>query len=203
MDEKELQELDNKLEKAKEEANKSKELSNFVKDEINTQYEKDKQEVSNSVGFKQLTKEITERSAKAILTEDMIKVLNAEQKNELALHILNCQKEQIEYRKKHEKKVILEDVKADVFNKKVEALKKKYGYLYDKDENGNILNFVPSKTYNKYKAFCNWWENTTDGFKKIVKGSLKVLFWSAIASLVIILGYKFFSWISSINIPKV
>lgn len=198
MDEEKLQELDNKLEEAK----KNAQLSNLVKNEINSQYEKDKQEVANSVSFKQLTKEITERSAKAILTEDMIKVLTAEQKNELALHILECQKEQMTYRKKHEKKVILEDVKAEIFNKKVEALKKKYGYLYEKDENGNILNFVPSKSYNKYRAFCNWWENTTDGFKKIVKGTLKVVFWVSVASLVGILLYKGFTWFSNINIPK-
>lgn len=203
MDEKELQELDKRLEEVRQEAQKNNEISNLVKNEIKSQYEKDKQEVVNSDGFKLLSKEITERAAKAMLTEDMLRVLSAEQKNELALHILECEKEKIQYRKKKEKKVILEDVKADVFNKKVEALKKKYGYLYEKDENGNILNFVPSKTYNKYRAFCNWWENTTDGFKKIVKGTLKVLFWTSVAGLVVMLGYKFFNWVNSVNIPKV
>ena len=199
MDEKELQALNEKLEKAKEEA----QLSNFVKNEINSQYEKDKQEIANSVSFKQLTREITERSAKALLTEDMLKVLSAEQKNELALHILECEKQKIEYRKKKEKKVVLEEVKAEIFNKKVEALKKKYGYLYEQDTDGNLINFVPSKTYNKYKAFCNWWDNTTDSFKKIVKGSLKVIFWCSLVAIVIILGYKFFDWVNSVNIPKV
>lgn len=203
MDEKELEALNDKLEKAKEEAVEKNKLSTFVKKEIDTQYEKDKQEIINSDSFKLLSKEIMERTAKAMLTEDMLKVLSAEQRNELALHILECEKEKIQYRKKKEKKVVLEDVKADVFNKKVEALKKKYGYLYEKDSEGNILNFVPSKTYNKYKAFCNWWDNTTDGFKKIVKGALKVLFWSGIAALVIMLGYKFFDWANSVNIPKV
>ena len=106
------------------------------------------------------------------------------------------------YNKKKLNKVILEEVQAEVFNKKVEALKKKYGYLYQKDENGNIINFIPSKTYNKYRAFCHWWENTTDGFKKIVKGTLKVLFWSAIVGLVVLVGYKIFDWISSVNIPN-
>lgn len=198
MDEKDLQELDNKLEVAKKQAN----ISALVKDQIQSQYENNKQQLVNNEDFKKLTQEITERTAKAELGKDMLEVLSKEQKNELALYVLECEKQQIEYRKKHEKKVILEEVQAEVFDKKVKALKKKYGYLYKKDENGEIVNFIPSKAYNKYRAFCHWWENTTDGFKKIVKGTLKVLFWCAIVGLVVLVGYKLFDWISSVNIPN-
>lgn len=200
MDEERLNELDKKLEQARNEANS---ISTFVKNEIKSQYEKDKQNLINSEDFKKLTKEITERTAKAELSKDMLAVLNEEQKNELALHILQCEKQKIEYRKKKEKQVVKEEVKAEVFNKKVVALKSKYGYLYDKDDNGEIKNFVPIKIYNKYRSFVNWWDNTTDGFKKITKGILKGLFWTGIVALVIILGYKFFDWVNSLNIPKV
>lgn len=199
MDEKTLQEMDEKLEEAKKNANS---ITSLVKTEIKNQYDKDKQQLTNSDDFKNLTKEITERTAKAELGKDMLNVLNEEQKNELALYMLQCEKQKISYRKKKEKKVILEDVKADIFNKKVEALKKKYGYLYEKDENGNILNFVPSKSYNRYRAFVNWWDNTSDGFKKITKGILKALFWSLIVGVVAVLGYKLFMFVNGLNLPK-
>lgn len=200
MDEQKLAEMEEKLEKAQQEANS---ISTHVKKEIEQQYQKDKQQLSNNEDFQRLTKEITDRTAKAILTEDMIKVLSAEQKNELALHILQCEKEKIEYKKKKEKSIVKEEVKAEVFNRKVEALKKKYGYLYEKDENGNIKNFVPNKAYNQYRSFVNWWDNTSDGFKKITKGVLKTLFWSGVVALVIMLGYKALKWVNSLQIPQV
>lgn len=201
MTEEELQELDKRLELAK--AQSTNTVSTYVKEEIKNQYEKDKQQLTNSEDFKQLTKEITERTAKAQLSADMLAVLSEEQKNELALFVLDCEKQKIEYRKKEEKAVILEEVKADVFNKKVEVLKKRYGYLYEKDNEGNILNFVPNKRYNQYRAFCNWWENTSDGFKKIVKGCLKIGMWTLIIALVGIFGVKVFNWIRTINIPSI
>lgn len=199
MDEKDLQEMDKKLEEAKQNAGS---ITSLVKTEIKNQYDKDKQQLTNSDDFKKLTKEITERTAKAELSKDMLNVLNEEQKNELALYMLQCEKQKILYRKQKEKKVILEDVKADIYNKKVEALKKKYGYLYQKDENGNILNFVPSKSYNKYKAFVNWWDNTSDGFKKITKGILKAVFWTLVVGIVVVFGYKLFMFVNSLNLPK-
>lgn len=199
MDEKDLQEMDNKLEEAKRNVGS---ITSLVKTEIKNQYDKDKQQLTNSDDFKKLTKEITERTAKAELSKDMLTVLNEEQKNELSLYLLQCEKQKISYRKQKEKKVILEDVKADIYNKKVEALKKKYGYLYQKDENGNILNFVPSKSYNKYKAFVNWWDNTSDGFKKITKGVLKAIFWTLIVGVVAVLGYKLFMFVNGLNLPK-
>ena len=199
MDEKDLQEMDKKLEEAKQNAGS---ITSLVKTEIKNQYDKDKQQLTNSDDFKKLTKEITERTAKAELSKDMLNVLNEEQKNELALYLLQCEKQKILYRKQKEKKVILEDVKADIYNKKVDALKKKYGYLYQKDENGNILNFVPSKSYNKYKAFVNWWDNTSDGFKKITKGVLKAIFWTLVVSVVAVLGYKLFMFVNGLNLPK-
>ena len=199
MDEKDLQEMDKKLEEAKQNAGS---ITSLVKTEIKNQYDKDKQQLTNSDDFKKLTKEITERTAKAELSKDMLNVLNEEQKNELALYMLQCEKQKILYRKQKEKKVILEDVKADIYNKKVEALKKKYGYLYQKDENGNILNFVPSKSYNKYKAFVNWWDNTSDGFKKITKGILKAVFWTLVVGIVVVFGYKLFMFVNGLNLPK-
>lgn len=201
---KEVEELKQRFEQAKNEIVPESKMLKRVEDEIDKRYEQNNQQLSNNNELKQITEEVVKRKAKAVLSRDMLAVLNEEQKNELAKFVLDCEKEKLNFRKRKEKKVIIEDVKADIFNKKVEALKKKYGYLYEKDENGNIKGFVPNKLYNKYRAFCNWWDNTTDDFKKITTGTLKVVFWAGVAGLVILVGYHLFDWVSGVadKIPK-
>ena len=200
---KEIAELQKRFEAKKQELETSK-VSDLVKAEIENQYAQNTSALTQSEDFKNLTQEIVKRKAQADLSKDMLEVLNEEQKNALAKFVLDCEKEKLEFRKKKEKKIIIEEIKADLFNKKVEALKKKYGYLYKRDENGDLIGFVPNKAYNKYASFCNWWANTTDGFKKIVKGTLKVVFWVGVAGLAIVIGYNLFDWISNAtaNLPK-
>lgn len=200
---KEIAELQKRFEAKKQELETSK-VSDLVKAEIENQYAQNTSALTQSEDFKNLTQEIVKRKAQADLSKDMLEVLNEEQKNALAKFVLDCEKDKLEFRKKKEKKIIIEEIKADLFNKKVEALKKKYGYLYKRDENGDLIGFVPNKMYNKYASFCNWWANTTDGFKKIVKGTLKVVFWVGVAGLAIVIGYNLFEWISNAtaNLPK-
>ena len=200
---KEIAELQKRFEAKKQELETSK-VSDLVKAEIENQYAQNTSALTQSEDFKNLTQEIVKRKAQADLSKDMLEVLNEEQKNALAKFVLDCEKEKLEFRKKKEKKIIIEEIKADLFNKKVEALKKKYGYLYKRDENGDLIGFVPNKAYNKYASFCNWWANTTDGFRKIVKGTLKVVFWVGVAGLAIVIGYNLFEWISNAtaNLPK-
>lgn len=200
---KEIAELQKRFEAKKQELETSK-VSDLVKAEIENQYAQNTSALTQSEDFKNLTQEIVKRKAQADLSKDMLEVLNEEQKNALAKFVLDCEKDKLEFRKKKEKKIIIEEIKADLFNKKVEALKKKYGYLYKRDENGDLIGFVPNKMYNKYASFCNWWANTTDGFRKIVKGTLKVVFWVGVAGLAIVIGYNLFDWISNAtaNLPK-
>lgn len=178
---------------------------NLAHDEIKKEYDVAKEKLHNNDDFKSLTNEIVVRSAKAELSADMLKILSEEQKNELSAYMLECEKKKLEYRQKKEKKVIVEEVKADIANKKVEALKKRYGYLYPKDENGEPIGFIANKAVNKYKEFCNWWEGTSDGFKKIVKGTLKVVFWTGIAVLICLVGYRSIKWIAdnTANLPNI
>lgn len=178
--------------------------SNLAHKEIQTEYDRAKQGLQNNNDFKNLTNEIVVRSAKAELSKDMLEILSQEQKNELSAYLLECEKHKLSYRKKQEKKVIIEEVKAEVSNKKIEALKKRYGYLYPKDESGEPVGFIANKAVNKYKEFCNWWDGTTDGFKRIVKGSLKVAFWLGITTLVCIVGYRALKWVAdnTQNLPN-
>ena len=178
--------------------------SNLAHEQIQTEYDRAKQGLQNNNDFKSLTNEIVVRSAKAELSKDMLDILSQEQKNEWSAYLLECEKHKLSYRKKQEKKVIIEEVKAEVSNKKIEALKKRYGYLYQKDQNGEPIGFIANKAVNKYKEFCNWWDGTTDGFKRIVKGSLKVLLWTGILTLVGIVGYRALKWVAdnTQNLPN-
>lgn len=179
-------------------------ITGLVHEEIQEQYAESKKSLIKSEDFKKLADEITRRSAEAELGKDMLAILSQEQKNALAQYVLECEKKKLDFQQKKEKGIIEEDVKAQVFEKKVAILKKRYGHLYKKDENGEILNFVPSKSYNKYKSFINWWDNTSDGFKKITKGILKFLFWGGVIALVIIVGKAGFKWLIDIsrNLPQ-
>lgn len=178
--------------------------SNLAHNEIRNEYDRAKQGLQSNEDFKKLTNEIVVRSAKAELSKDMLAILNDEQKNELTAYMLECEKSKLDYRKKQEKKVIIEEVKAEVSNKRIEALKKRYGYLYPRDKDGELVGFVANKAVNKYKEFCNWWDGTTDGFKRLVKGSLKVLFWAGIAVVVCILGSRVIKWLAdnTQNLPN-
>lgn len=182
----------------------NKEGSNLAHEQIQNEYDRAKQGLQNNNDFKNLTNEIVVRSAKAELSKDMLDILSQEQRNELSAYLLECEKHKLSYRKKQEKKVIIEEVKAEVSNKKIEALKKRYGYLYSKDQNGEPIGFIANKAVNKYKEFCNWWDGTTDGFKRIVKGSLKVLLWTGILTLVGIVGYRALKWVAdnTQNLPN-
>lgn len=182
----------------------NKDNSNLAHKEIQSEYDRAKQGLQNNNDFKSLTNEIVIRSAKAELSKDMLEILTQEQKNELSAYLLECEKQKLSYRKKQEKKVIIEEVKAEVSNKKIEALKKRYGYLYPKDNDGQPVGFIANKAVNKYKEFCNWWDGTTDSFKRLVKGSLKVLFWAGVITLVGIVGYRALKWVAdnTQNLPN-
>ena len=103
-----------------EEQNKS--YSGLAHEEIQDQYERNKRELAKNEDFQRISREIVERGAKAELTNDMLQILTTEQKNELSAYILQCEKQKLDFRKKKEKGVILEEVKAEVSAKKIEAL---------------------------------------------------------------------------------
>jgi len=176
-----------------------------MKSEIQKQYNDNKSEIIKSDDFKNITREITERSAKAQLSKDMLEILNEEQKNALTAHILKCEQIKIEYRTKKEKKIILEEIKADLEQKRTDALKKRYGYLYLKDEKDELMNFIPKKSYNVCRELSYRYSGTSDTFRKVVKTTLKTVFWVGISALLVYLLYTGFSWVISNtqNLPNV
>ena len=181
-------------------ASESSVATQVAHDVIQSSYEKHTQELKNSNNFNEATKKIVEESAEAELKRDALDILDQKQKNELAEYTLDCEKQKLEYRKKMEKGLIKEEVKADITKKKIDTLKNRYGYLYDKDANGEPKNFVANKFVNKYKEFCNWYKGTGDGFRKLVGTTLKVLIWCGIAFLIITFGFKGLNWLSKVKL---
>ena len=171
---------------------------NIANDIVETQYQKDKEELVNDEKFQETSKNIVTKSAEIKMQEDLLNLLNQKQKNDLAQYALECEKSKLEYRKKKEKDVILADVKAEIANKKIETLWKRYGYMY-KDRK----DFIPNKSYNRQKEIANWWNGTSDNFKKVVRGTFKFVFWAGFISLAVVLGYRIFMWIveNTKNLP--
>lgn len=168
-----------------EEKTESQDLTNDVKEIIKTEYERNLQEQKNSEEITQATKQVTERKIKAELVKDMLVVMNEEQKNELAQYYLECEKKTLAYRKRKEKKIIIEEVSAEIQKRKFNALWLRYGYMY-----ADQKSFVPNKLHNIGKEISIWWNGASDNFKRVVKGTIKLVFWGVVIYLFFKYGIK-------------
>lgn len=193
-----IEEIKTSLAEMQNESNQSNTDTNngLLRQTFDKDYETRLGELRESNEYKQQVDEIVKESASVLIQHDKLNILSEKQKNELAEYELECEKQQLAYRKKKEKKLIKEQAKAKIQKQKIEILQTRYGYLYKLDENGKPIDFVSSKFVNKYKEFCNWYSTTSDGFKKIVKGTLKIMFWCG----VIFLAYKGFRWLANSGI---
>ena len=171
---------------------------NIIEDIVKEEYRNRLQEVKNDKEFQKRVQEVVGITSATALRTDLLKALNQEQKNELLQYQIECEKDKLAYRKRHEKKVIREEARAEVQEKKINALKKRFGYLYDTDEHGNPKRFVASKFVNRYKEICNWYDGTSQGFKKIVTATLRIAFYAGL----VYLAYKGLIW-ASVNLPTI
>ncbi len=181
-------------ERAEKEIKEKKELesASLPQEIVNAQFEINLKEISSNEEFLKVSKEISNRQVYAKLKEEAIKTLSDEQKNELAEYTLKLEKDKLKYRQKHEKKIILEDIKADLQNQRIEALKKRYFYMYESNEP-----FIPSKFHNIIKEVVNKWESTSVNTKKIVRGVIRILVYGGLAVLVGAVGWRVVTWIIS------
>lgn len=135
--------------------------------------------------------------------------------NSIDRYRIKCEENKLKLRTKLEKKVIKQEVKADIFLKKYNNTIKRYGYLYNLetvetiDANGNAIiitrpkDFTISTFANKMKAFSKWYKNLGDTTKIIIKNTWKLVFWCGISIGIILLlyhGIKFLSLSGILNI---
>lgn len=157
---------------------------------IEKQYEKSRNDLATNEEFIKATDFVVKKGAEAKIRQDSLAILKQEQLNDLADYYLKCEKEKLEFRKKKEKKLILEDIKAELVQKKIEILKKKYGYMYKENEP-----FIPSKSYNRQRYLVNWWNGLSINVKKTIKGLFRIAIWGTIAVLGFTIGRRVLLWI--------
>lgn len=158
-----------------------------AEDVIDERHNADLQTLQNDADFKKLSMNIALRELRAKLEKNALDVLNEEQKNQLSAYVLKKEKERLDYRVKYERNIDREEVKAEVYRRKLEMAKKRYGHLYQQelvettDENGQktteirYKNFTTSKWINRYKEFVEWYNNLAKTTQKAILTTAKLL----------------------------
>lgn len=201
------EELD-KLELQKIEEKKEEAVSLDTTDSLlQSQRKKDLQNIAEDKEFREKSQEVANRSIYAKLRTEAIDVLSLEQKNALAKYTLDKEKEQLDYKIKYEKRLIKEEVKAEVYARKVKNAEIMYGQYYKQevvdtlDKDGNVIkvvrykNFTTSKFVNRLRVFANWYNNLAEGSRKIIWTTIKII---VVAGLIVGIGfglYGIFKWL--------
>ena len=157
-------------------------------DVVKQQKVQDLETIARNKDFQQKSLEINMRGVGAELHSEEVKILDKELQNELDTYILKKKKEELDYRAKKEKDIVRQDVKAQVFEKKYEIARKRYGYLYKStwedriDEDGNITkvevpskDFTPNKLINKLKEIAHYYNNLSATAQKMIWTTLKLV----------------------------
>ena len=165
---------------------------------------KARQEVARGEGFQKASHEVATRDMRATLNAEALAVLSAEQKNALAEYTLKKEKERLDYRIKYEKQIDREEIRAEVYARKVANAEAMYGRYYKQevvdtlDKDGNVVkvvrykNFTTSKFVNKVRVFANWYNNLAEGSRKIIWTTIKIVL---ICGLIVGIGFGLFGLI--------
>lgn len=187
-----------------------------VESVIEEQRQKNYAQIAKNEEFQKRSTEIDARAVGAKLDKDDNEAYQQELENQYARYELDKKKEALDYRMKLERKTTKEKVKADVAIIKRETALKRYGYLYKptrkevldengnpmKDEDGNIVyqeipakDFTPSKFINQTREFTNWYNNLSTSMQKLIKTTLKIVFFGGLAALVVWLAVTGVKWL--------
>lgn len=146
-------------------------------DIVTKQRKKDLEAIAQNEQFQKQSLDINMRDVGAQLLQRQNEIEDKELRNELDRYRLKKEKEKLDYRTKKEKNIVREEVKADVFEKKLEVAEKRYGYLYEKenDETKSMKykNFTINKFVNRTKEFSNWYKSLSAEVRKIIWTTVK------------------------------
>lgn len=186
-----------------------KELST-ADDVIKQQQLKDLQKISENEEFRNASLQLNTRTVASKLDEEANKVLDKELQNELDKYRLKKIKEELDYRQKKEKRIVKQQVRADVKATKRRIAEQRFGYLYTpdgtytyKDKDGNDVtttkykNFTPSWTINKMKEVSNWYKNQTETVQKMIWHTVKFVIFGGAGVGVCFLLYKVVRWLAA------
>lgn len=135
--------------------------------------------------------------------------------NALTRYRIKCEQDKLKLRTKLEKKVIVQEVKADIFIKKYNNTIKRYGYLYDLetvetvDINGIPItitrpkDFTISQFANRMKAFSKWYKNLGDTTKILIKNTWKIVFWVGVSVAIVTILLNVMKYLSNSGILNI
>lgn len=157
-------------------------------DVVKLQKAQDLEAIARNKAFQEQSLGINMRGVGAELRSEEVRIENKELQNELEAYILKKKKEELDYRAKQEKDIVRQEVKAEVFKKKYEIAKQRYGYLYKStweeklDEDGNTIkvevpskDFTPNKTINKFKEIAHYYNNLSKTAQKVIWTTVKLV----------------------------
>ena len=184
---------------------------------IESQRKKNIEQLSNDVEFQRASYMVDEQRVAAELASQQIDNEQKKLENELKTYILKTQKAQLDYRKKMERRLIRQGVKAEIKQAKRLIAERRFGYLYqedgtyttiEKDQNGNSVevqhtkykDFSPSYTINKMKEIQNWYKNQTEIVQKAIWNTVKFVIFGGLGVGIIYIVIKALKWLSQSGI---
>lgn len=184
---------------------------------IAEQRKKNIEKLSENSDFQKASYLVDEQKVVTELARQQITTEQAKLENELKTYILKKQKEELDYRKRKEKKLIKAEVKAEVKAAKRIIAEKRFGYLYEedgtyttitKDENGKPVeishtkykDFSPSYTINKMKEIQNWYKNQTQIVQKVIWNTVRFFVIGGLGVGIIFIIIKALKWLSQSGI---
>lgn len=179
---------------------------------IEKQRERDLNAIAEDEGFQKASHEVASRDVAAKLRAEALEVLSAEQRNALAEYTLKKEKERLDYRVRFEKKIDKEEIRAEVYARKVRNAEAMYGQYYKQevvdtlDADGNVVkvvrykNFTTSKFVNKVRVFANWYNNLAEGSRKVIWTTIKVVLFAGVIVAAGFSLYGIFKWLAGSGI---
>lgn len=179
---------------------------------IKKQREKDLYLIAEDESFQKASHDVASRDVAAKLRAEALEVLSAEQRNALAEYTLKKEKERLDYRVRFEKKIDKEEIRAEVYNRKVKNAEAMYGRYYKQevvdtlDKDGNVIkvvrykNFTTSKFVNRIRVFANWYNNLAEGSRKVIWTTVKIVIFTGILVGVGFGLYGIFKWLANSGI---
>ena len=179
---------------------------------IDKQRERDLNAIAEDESFQKASHDVASRDVAAKLRAEALDVLSAEQRNALAEYTLKKEKERLDYRVRFEKKIDKEEIRAEVYARKVRNAEAMYGQYYKQevvetlDQDGNVVktvrykNFTTSKFVNKIRVFANWYNNLAEGSRKVIWTTIKIVFFGGLTAGVIAILVRVFKWLVSSGI---
>lgn len=159
---------------------------------VNKELAKARVEVAQTEGFKRNRDDVAARGMKAAIWTEALNVLSVEQQNALQEYILDQEKKKLDYRTKYEKRLVRDEIKAEVYKRKIAATEAMYGQYYktefyeDYDDQNNpikkrrLKNFTTNKFVNQVRVFAAWYKSLEEGVRKIIATTVKILFFGGL-----------------------